>query len=83
MRDLVSNFLGTDSCWRLVVGHVGNTDAAFVRFSSDQSLPSIAALSNDLLGVFLVLAFAAEGKLVLGLAIWDLVDSEPFVTGSE
>ena len=51
--------------------------------ASDQTLPSIAAFADDLLGVLLVLAFATERELVFGLAVWDLVDTEPFVGRSE
>lgn len=79
----MSDFLSADSCWRVAVGHIGNADATLVRLPGDQSLPSITALSNNLLGVFLVLAFTTESELVLWLAIWDLVDSEPFVGCSE
>jgi hypothetical protein len=51
--------------------------------ASDQTLPGITAFADDLLGILLVLAFTAEGELVLRLAIWDLVDTEPFVRCSE
>jgi hypothetical protein len=51
--------------------------------ASDQTLPSITAFADDLLGILLVLAFTAEGELILRLAIWDLVDTEPFVCCTE
>jgi hypothetical protein len=38
---------------------------------------------NDLLGVLLVLAFTTESELILGLAVWDLVDAEPLVGSTE
>ena len=38
---------------------------------------------NDLLSIFAVLALAAESELVLWLSVWDLVDSEPLVGGTE
>jgi len=34
-------------------------------------------------GVLFVLAFTGEGELVLGLSVGDLVDTEPFVGGTE
>ena len=37
----------------------------------------------DLSSVLLVLSFTGESELVLWLAVWDLVDSEPFVGGTE
>jgi len=51
--------------------------------ASDQTFPSITAFADDLLGVLLVLAFTTESELVFGLAIWNLVDTEPFVGRSE
>jgi len=51
--------------------------------AGNQALPSITAFSDDFLSVLLVLAFSAEGELVLWLSIWDLVDTEPLVGGSE
>lgn len=49
----------------------------------DQLLPGRVALGNDLLGVLLVLALAVESKDVFRLAVWNLVDSEPLVGGSQ
>lgn len=72
-----------DTVRRAIVGDVGQVDIASLLLASDESLPGIAALTNDLLGVLLILAFTTEGELVLGLAVWDLVDAEPFVGCSE
>lgn len=72
-----------DSVRRAVVGDIGETDIATLLLASDESLPCIAALADDLLSVLLVLALTAECELVLGLAIWNLVDAEPFVGCSE
>ena len=38
---------------------------------------------NDFHGVLLVLGFTGEGKLVLWLSIWNLVDSKPFIGSSD
>lgn len=43
-------------------------------FSVDETTPSFVSLMDDLHSILLVLSFAGEGELVLGLAIWDLVD---------
>lgn len=51
--------------------------------ASDELLPSLGALTDDIHGVLAVLALAREGELVLRLAIWDLVDTEPLVGGTE
>lgn len=51
--------------------------------ASGKLLPSLGALADDVHGVLLVLALAREGKLVLRLAIWNLVDAEPLVRGTE
>lgn len=48
-----------------------------------QTFPSITAFTDDFLSVLLVLALSAESELVLWLSIWDLVDTEPLVCGSE
>jgi hypothetical protein len=66
-----------------LVCDIGQVDIAALLFASDQSVPCIAALADDLLGVLLVLAFATEGELVLGLSVWDLVDTEPLVGSTE
>lgn len=72
-----------DAIWRGGVCDIGQADVAALLLASNQAFPGIAALADDLLGVLLVLAFTAERELVLGLAIWDLVDTEPFVGSSE
>lgn len=57
-------------------------DVTRVGLARDELLPGLRALLDDFLGVFLVLALAGEGKLVLGLAVGDLVDTEPLVGGT-
>jgi hypothetical protein len=49
-------------------------------YLESQHCPGFQRLIPSLL---LVLALASEGKLVLGLAIRDLVDSEPFIGGPQ
>ena len=49
----------------------------------DETLPSLVGLLDDVQSVLLVLSLAREGKLVLGLAIGDLVDAEPLVGGTD
>lgn len=51
--------------------------------ASRKLLPGLGALTDNVHGVLLVLALAREGKLVLRLAVWDLVDAEPLVGGTE
>jgi hypothetical protein len=58
-------------------------DVALVGLAGNELLPGLGALSDYVHGVLLVLALAAEGELVLGLAIGDFVDAEPFVGGAE
>jgi hypothetical protein len=74
---------GVDTVRRVVVGDVGQRHTARRSLASDQALPCIAALVDDFLSVLLVLAFTTEGELVLGLSIWDLVDAEPLIGGTE
>lgn len=57
-------------------------DVTRVGLARDELLPGLGALLDDFLGVFLVLALAREGELVLGLAVGDLVDAEPLVGGA-
>jgi len=45
--------------------------------SSDEGLPLLVGLGDDLISESLVFVLAIEGEVVLGLAIWDLVGSEP------
>jgi hypothetical protein len=51
--------------------------------ASGKLLPGLGTLADNVHGVLLVLALAGEGKLVLRLAVWDLVDAEPLVGGTE
>jgi len=51
--------------------------------AGDELLPGLGTLADNVHGVLLVLALAGEGELVLGLAVWDLVDAEPLVCGAE
>lgn len=54
-------------------------DFTRLRLARDQLLPCFGALSHNLHCVFLVLALAGEGKLVLWLSVGDLVNPEPLV----
>lgn len=58
-------------------------DTAGSSLASDEAVPSLGALVDDVHGVLLVLALASEGELVLGLSVGDLVDTEPLVGGTE
>lgn len=58
-------------------------NVTLVGLASDELLPGLGTLSDDVHGVLLVLALAAEGELVLGLAIGDFVDAEPLIGGAE
>lgn len=51
--------------------------------ASDKLVPGVGTLVDDIQGVLLVLALAGESELVLGLAVGDLVDAEPFVGGTQ
>jgi hypothetical protein len=51
--------------------------------ASGELLPGLGTLTDNVHGILLVLALAGEGELVLGLAIGNLVDAEPFVRGAE
>lgn len=59
-----------------------HADVTSVGLARDQLIPGLGALLDDLLGVLLVLALAGESKLVLGLAVGDLVDAEPLIGGT-
>lgn len=48
-----------------------------------QVQPVLMGFLHNIGGVLLVLGLAGEGKLVLGLAIGDLVDAEPLDSGAE
>ena len=65
--------------WGLDVGEADFTGSGL---AGDELLPGIGTLVDDILGVLLVLALAGEGELVLGLAVGDLVDTEPLVGGT-
>lgn len=69
--------------WRCRIRHVGQIDVTALLLASNETFPSIAAFADDLLSILLVFAFAAECELVLGLSVWDLVDTEPFVRSTE
>jgi hypothetical protein len=74
-------------------------DLAWVGLASDELLPSLSTLTNDVGGVsiqplvvciyrrepnpLLILALSGESELVLGLSVWDFVDTEPFVGGPQ
>ena len=74
---------GVDTVWRSLVCNIGQVNVTALLLASDQSFPGVAALTDDLLGILLVLAFTAESELVLWLSVWDLVDTEPLVGGTE
>jgi len=48
-------------------------------FTGDEATPRFMAFMNDCCSVFLVLGLAGESELVLGLAVGDLVNTEPLV----
>lgn len=58
-------------------------DLALGGLARNQALPGLGALTDDVGGVLLVLALAGESELVLGLAVGDLVDTEPLVGGPQ
>ena len=58
-------------------------DVTLGGLASDELLPGLGALTDNVHGVLLVLALAGEGELVLGLAVGDFVDAEPLVGGTE
>lgn len=58
-------------------------DLARLRLARDELLPCFGAFANNVHRIFAVLALAGEGKLVLWLAVWDLVDTEPLVGGAQ
>lgn len=62
---------------------VGNGDTVGRGLAGDETLPSLGALTDNIHGVLPILALASESKLVLGLAVGDLVDAEPLIGGSE
>lgn len=62
---------------------VGNGNTVGRGLAGDETLPSLGALTDNIHGVLPILALASESKLVLGLAVGDLVDTEPLIGGSE
>jgi hypothetical protein len=58
-------------------------DVTLGGLASDELLPGLGALTDDVHGVLLVLALAGEGELVLRLSVRDFVDAEPLVGGTE
>jgi hypothetical protein len=72
-----------DTVGGALVGDIGQADVPRLLLAGDETLPCFTALLDDLLGVLFVLAFTTEGKLILWLAIWDLVDTEPLIGSSE
>jgi hypothetical protein len=72
-----------DARRRVLDSDVGGGDTASRGLASDETLPGLSTLADDVKSVALVLALASEGKLVLGLAIRNLVDTEPLVGGTE
>ena len=61
--------------------HIANLQIDVTRLSlaSNKLLPRLSAFPYDLHSILLVLALARKRKLVLRLAIRDLVDSEPLI----
>jgi hypothetical protein len=51
--------------------------------ASNELLPRFGAFAHNLHGVLFVLALAGEGKLILRLAVRDLVDAEPLIRRAE
>lgn len=68
---------------RVGEGGVGEREVVLGSLASNELLPGLGALTDNVHGVLLVLALAGEGELVLGLAIGNLVDAEPLVGGTE
>jgi len=62
---------------------VGKGNVVFGGLASNELLPGLGTLTDNVHGVLLVLALARESELVLGLAVGDLVDAEPLVCGTQ
>ena len=74
-------------------------NVTWLGFASNKLLPSLSTLADDISGVSAtslglvkgniainllpVLALSSESELVLWFSIWDLVDTEPFIGGSQ
>lgn len=72
-----------DAVRRRLVCDICQAEIPTLLLAGNQTLPSVTALSDDFFSVLLVLALSAEGKLVFGLSVWDFIDTEPLVGGSE
>lgn len=79
----VWELLWGDAGWGVLDGNVGQGDLSWSGLAGDELLPCLGALTDNIHGVLLVLALAGESKLVLWLSVWDLVDAEPLVCGSQ
>jgi hypothetical protein len=74
---------GVGALRRVRNGGVNQAEVLLGGLASGKLLPGLGALADNVHSVLLVLALAGEGELVLGLAIWDLVDAEPLICGTE
>jgi hypothetical protein len=72
-----------DARRRVLDSDVGSRNTTSGGLASDETLPGLSALADNVKSVVLVLALASEGKLVLRLAIGNLVDTEPLIGGAE
>jgi hypothetical protein len=72
-----------DARRRVLDSDVGSRNTTSGGLASDETLPGLSALADNVKSVVLVLALASEGKLVLRLAIGNLVDTEPLIGGTE
>jgi len=78
-----AELVGVNMINGLFDGDIGQRNFTALTLAGDQLFPGIGTLANNLHSVFLVLAFSRESKLVLRLPIWDLIDPEPLVGGSQ
>ena len=60
-------------------GSQGNTLVIY-RLTFNQLLPGFMSLLDNIQAVLLVLSFTRESKLVFWFTIWNLVNSEPFIS---
>ena len=66
--------------WVLPVINLSQASAHSRTISVAYLLPQLAVDNHDLyLYLLLILAFSGECKLILWLAIWDFIDTEPFI----
>jgi hypothetical protein len=75
--------VGGNARRRVLDSDVGGGNTASGGLASDETLPGLTALADNIKSVALVLALASESELVLGLAIGNLVDTEPLIGGTE